>query len=806
MKTYKLFHLIFAYVLVFSFLGMPASVLAEEAVLGPSVDIAVYNNSAYASNWPPGAEVTIFFDIPGNGIEWDYSETAIAPVWDGGGWCQFIFNIDPADFRIAAGQTVRITDGATTRQATIPDVQVTAEDPTADTIRGTAPAGSTVDVAAIFWSGGSGNFRRHAIADNSGNWLADFAHTAAGVDEQTTFDVIPGTGFFWVSQPISDFIGVKFMWDFGPYFHVFPEDGRIETYVWPFGANLALAIDDPATTDENPDLTRTQENLGWQTNFEDLGTIKPGFTVSITDGLVTKTHTVTDLALTGVDSPTDRVTGTAIPGSVLELRICCGDHGWVNRHASAGENRVWFADFSVPGEGGNEQDLFDIRPGEEGEVQQSDTDGDATVLRWRGPNPPAFTALPDEDSIEGNDWPLASTLTVEIDVPDGPDYTTNTLVNPADQDHNQTWFKLDLAGVFDLPPGQIVTVFDATTTKQTTVTHSTITVIDPGTDTITGNAGPNIVNVVLWACDDDGCGARYKDVDPAGNWSVNFAISGEQGWEDGIVDIQPNTTGGIYQGDADGDGTTYQRWQVVTSQPPVITALRAPVAPVQLGQSIDATATFSDPDPGDTHTVKWTWGDGATIEVPAAVPSVTTSNTYASPGVYTVTATITDAQGGSDTETYEFVVVYDPDGGFVTGGGWITSPIGAYTLDPSLTGKATFGFVSKYQRGANVPAGDTEFQFKVANLNFKSTSYQWLVVAATRAQFKGLGTINGAGEYGFLLSAIDGQLNGGGGVDRFRIKIWDKATGQVVYDNMLGVGEGADPTTYLGGGSIVIHR
>jgi hypothetical protein len=38
-----------------------------------------------------------------------------------------------------------------------------------------------------------------------------------------------------------------------------------------------------------------------------------------------------------------------------------------------------------------------------------------------------------------------------------------------------------------------------------------------------------------------------------------------------------------------------------------------------------------------------------------------------------------------------FLVVYDPDVGFVTGGGWIDSPESAYMPDPSLTGRANFG-------------------------------------------------------------------------------------------------------------------
>ena len=81
------------------------------------------------------------------------------------------------------------------------------------------------------------------------------------------------------------------------------------------------------------------------------------------------------------------------------------------------------------------------------------------------------------------------------------------------------------------------------------------------------------------------------------------------------------------------------------------------------------------------------------------------------------------------------------------------------------------------------------------------------MVAGARAQYKGSGTINGAGNYGFMLTAIDGEINGGGGIDRFRIKIWDKNNGDaVVYDNQMGAGIDDNPTTSLAGGSIVIHK
>ncbi len=150
--------------------------------------------------------------------------------------------------------------------------------------------------------------------------------------------------------------------------------------------------------------------------------------------------------------------------------------------------------------------------------------------------------------------------------------------------------------------------------------------------------------------------------------------------------------------------------------------------------------------------------------------------------------------------------VYDPEGGFVTGGGWIDSPEGAYAEDPTLTGRANFGFVSKYKKGADVPTGQTEFQFQVADLNFHSDTYQWLVIAGARAQYKGTGTINGVDNYGFMLTAIDAKLTPSTDVDKFRIKIWDRDTDTIVYDNQMDAADGTNPTTSIAGGNIVIHK
>jgi PKD repeat protein len=226
---------------------------------------------------------------------------------------------------------------------------------------------------------------------------------------------------------------------------------------------------------------------------------------------------------------------------------------------------------------------------------------------------------------------------------------------------------------------------------------------------------------------------------------------------------------------------------------------------------INVSANFSDPGTADTHTAEWDWDDGSisegTVSEADGSGSVTGNHTYAEAGVYTVKLTVIDDDGDSGASIFQFVVVYDPEGGFVTGGGWIDSPAGAYVTDPSLVGKATFGFVSKYKKGADVPTGQTEFQFKAGNLNFHSDIYDWLVVAGPHAKFKGTGTINGGGNYGFMVTATDSNITGGGDSDGFRIKIWDKDNGDiVVYDNKMGASDDSNETTDIGGGSIVIHK
>lgn len=252
---------------------------------------------------------------------------------------------------------------------------------------------------------------------------------------------------------------------------------------------------------------------------------------------------------------------------------------------------------------------------------------------------------------------------------------------------------------------------------------------------------------------------------------------------------------------------------------PFVQSVSVPIVPVPV-DNISVFGSFTDRNPLDVHTAVWDWGDGTTSvgEVHDSVNgrqgagSVFGNHTYSAAGLYTVTLTVTDSAGNSTQIVSQPFVVYNPSSS-VAGLGEILSPPGAFTLDPSLSGPAEFAFVSEYHPGRNEPTGHTRFFFRAGGLLFESFSYDWLVVSGPKAQFKGRGILIARPsqnaivltDAAFLVTAVDGQLPGGGGQDKFRIKITDKTTGQVLYDNQLDSPDDADPTTVIESGDIIVQ-
>ena len=221
----------------------------------------------------------------------------------------------------------------------------------------------------------------------------------------------------------------------------------------------------------------------------------------------------------------------------------------------------------------------------------------------------------------------------------------------------------------------------------------------------------------------------------------------------------------------------------VSNAPPVITSLTTPASPVAVGVTASIGVTFTDAGTADTHTLTVDWGDGTS--------SSDATHAYASAGLFTVTATVQDDDGGADTRTAtDFIVVYDPSAGFATGGGWFNTS----------SGKAHFAFVVRYQDGAIGRGASVDFQVQGVDLVLSSESVDWLVLGGGIARVRGVGSIkNQPGVYRFQLTAIDGSP------DAFRIKIWD-STGAVVYDNQPGARDDSNAASPLGSGNISVKE
>jgi hypothetical protein len=221
--------------------------------------------------------------------------------------------------------------------------------------------------------------------------------------------------------------------------------------------------------------------------------------------------------------------------------------------------------------------------------------------------------------------------------------------------------------------------------------------------------------------------------------------------------------------------------------------------PVPVGTAIEGTIDVR----GEVTGARIRWGDGG-VEVLEGAGTASFQYAYDAAGIYLVDCEVTDTTDGTQSSEPNYVVVFDPSAGFVTGGGWIDSPVGAYVPDPAAAGPARFGFVSQYKKGATVPTGSTQFQFQAGDVNLHSNQFEWLVVSGARAQFKGTGSVNGVDGYRFTVTVIDGDVLGKGQDDRFRMRIWEPSGG-LVYDNQMGAADSDDPTTAITQGSIVIH-
>jgi hypothetical protein len=312
----------------------------------------------------------------------------------------------------------------------------------------------------------------------------------------------------------------------------------------------------------------------------------------------------------------------------------------------------------------------------------------------------------------------------------------------------------------------------------------------------TGTEGSSI-SLSMNGSDADGDALTYS-------WDLGDGTKGSGGTPPASHTYADNGAYNIMLAVADGRGgvDTARTTATISNVAPTLAAFSLPATPIALANgsaTVPVSSTFTDPGTLDTHTAALDCGVGVTVQSAASNGTAAGSCTFSSPGVYLVQLTVLDDDGGSDTKLAAGqIVVYDVSAGSVTGGGWISSPTGAYAPAPTVAGKLTFGFVARYQ-SSSTPDGNAEFKLNFGKLDFRSTALDWLVVGDGVAQLRGRGTVNGSGDYGFAVVAVDGIP------DAIRIRIWERQSGTILYDNRAGEPLVDDAVTALGGGSIQLH-
>jgi uncharacterized delta-60 repeat protein len=234
----------------------------------------------------------------------------------------------------------------------------------------------------------------------------------------------------------------------------------------------------------------------------------------------------------------------------------------------------------------------------------------------------------------------------------------------------------------------------------------------------------------------------------------------------------------------------------------------------KLGSTVAFEGGFWDV-PGNIHTAKWLIDDNATAKAVVTEPSgnkngkITGSYKFTTAGIYKLQMNITDQKGvttytNTSGDLEAIVVIYDPNGGNTYGGGYYNSPAGALKSKPLATGKASYGFAMDYFKNSTNPKGETQFEFKVGDFEFNALNFEYLVISNSMAQFKGTGKIiGGQSGIGFTMTVVDGQLDGSG-IDKIRMKIYNKNTGAVIYDNQPGASDTALPTQAVGPNSVIV--
>ena len=500
----------------------------------------------HCNGWAPGETITLNVDDPVPGSP-DYTETGV--VWDDGS-----YNFELAGiYDILPGFIISVSNGGDTLVHTVQDLWITFVNMESDRVYGTATPGSDVYFEIPAYDGNFGAYR-HEIADSAGAWVADYSTPGDEPEEGENYDIRPGDSGEAYQHQGDAWTYVSFDIP-NPQFQVDPSSENLWGNEWTPNGSVTITVDQgsgPVNYGSFGLDSNGNFGTGLSVNLQATDVV---VVTDTDDPAISKEHTITNLAVGEVDEANDTVSGTADAGSGVHVWVdntnvwrnvvACGDI--VNPCDGTDPPGTWHADFNAePGDPADGEGTFNLVAGTSGGSQQCDTDDDCTQFHWQIANP-QFQVDPSSENLWGNEWTPDGQVTVTVNDAEVPG-------SPFELDENGNFGTGFDPSTLDFTAGDIVTVFDGTTTKTHTITSLKITGVDHVSDTVSGLAEPG-TTIDVWvhgsaawlqvvACDNDG----YPCVgnDPLGTWHADFS---------GQANLQPGMNGNSSQCDVDNDCT-----------------------------------------------------------------------------------------------------------------------------------------------------------------------------------------------------------------------------------------------------------
>ncbi len=493
-------------------------------VVFPEVD------SVHIWELPAGTEVHLTIDDPAVGGEADYEDTAtVGPApWDEN---QILAYFDFAgSFDVKVGDIVTISYLGTSVQHVVEFVSVTGTDADLDTVSGEAAPNEPVYV----WQHGEDWAMQNPFAAEDGTWTADF--TEIGLDlaggacgrAEVRDEGGNSTAHDWC-VPIPP----------NPRFVIFPDWEWIDAYDWPDGAPVTATVAGKLECVAQGTSSGGFFNMGFPEDCD----VTAGDDVSLTDGVTTRVHTVRNLDVRSANAGTDAVSGTASPGETVYV----WPHGedWAMQSPTADGDGAWLADFTLAG--------FNLLPGTSGRAQIPDEAGNATAVDWTAPTP-FLIAFPENDAVEGWEWPDGATVYLSVDDPNtpvSPDLSRVGTAAVTPWGDPRTYVRFEFGEEYDLGVGDVVTVTDSLTEVTHVVMNLAVADVDPQTDEIAGTADPGM-QVTLWPHGFDQTATVLATAAGDGAWVADFS---------GLFDLVGWTAGRSEVLDEGGNATAVD-WQV----------------------------------------------------------------------------------------------------------------------------------------------------------------------------------------------------------------------------------------------------